>query len=222
MLFRSQIDRSRQELLTQFGALCSGMSASCRDISDQMKHVAMAAELNAILRQELELESLLRTVLEYVLKKIGSTNAAIFLPSTSGDFSLGAYVNYDCPKDSAETLLDHLADIIAPAMEAAPADEDIRQMRGLGQLRALGSGGDWLEDSTIAAFACRQDGECLGVVVLFRDRRNPFSPQTIQALRIVRDLFGKQLSRVIKTHHRHLPKNQWGGFAGGDDIDLAA
>jgi DNA-binding NarL/FixJ family response regulator len=214
--------RSRQELMNQLGTLCSGMSASCRDLTDQMKNVSLAAELNAILRQELDLESLLRTVLEYVLKKIGSTNAAIFLPSTSGDFTLGAYVNYDCPRDSAETLLDHLADIIAPAMESAPADEDIRLMKGLGELRAPGAGGEWLEDSTIAAFACRQEGECLGVVVLFRDRRNPFSPSTIHALRIIRELFGKQLRRVIRTHTRHLPKNQWGGFAGGDDVDLAA
>jgi hypothetical protein len=215
-----EMERSRDALLTQFDQLCTGLSASYRDLSDQMKHVTMAAELNAILRQELELESLLRTVLEYVLKKIGSTNAAIFLPSTTGDYTLGAYVNYDCPKDSAETLLDHMADTIAPAFEQR---EDIAMMRGLGELKANGSGSDWLEDSTIAAFSCRQDGECLGVVVLFRDRRNPFSAQTIHALKIIRDLFGKQLSRVIKTHHRHLPKNQWGGFgAGGDDIDLAA
>ena len=26
-----------------------------------------------------------------------------------GDYSLGAYVNYTCPKDAAEILLDHLA-----------------------------------------------------------------------------------------------------------------
>jgi hypothetical protein len=60
------------------------------------------------------------------------------------------------------------------------------------------------------------------VVVLFRDRRNPFNPAALHALKIIRELFGKQLGRVIKTHTRHQPKNQWGGFSGGDDIDLAA
>jgi len=196
------------------------MAGSYRDLTEQMKHVAMAAELNAILRQELDLESLLRTVLEYALKKIGPTNAAIFLPATSGDFSLGAYVNYDCPKESAEMLLDHLVDIIAPAFENR---EDIAVMKGLGELRdEPGPGGEWLEESVITAFSCRQDGDCLAVVVLFRERRNPFPPAALQALKIIRELFGKQLARVIKMHHRHLPKNQWGGFAGGDDIDLAA
>ena len=218
-----ELHKSRQELMNQFGAVCSGMSAGYRDLSEQIRHVSMAAELNAILRQELDLESLLRTVLEYVLKRIGSTNAAIFLPSTSGDFTLGAYVNYDCPKDSAETLLDHMADVIAPAFEAD--DGEIRIMRGLGGLtdQTFGPGVDWLEDSTIAAFSCRQDDECLGVVVLFRDRRNPFSPSTVHDLKIIRELFAKQLSRVIRVHHRHLPKDQWGGFGiDGDDVDLAA
>jgi DNA-binding response OmpR family regulator len=215
-----QLHDSRHELMDQFGSLCSGMADSCRDLTDQMKHVAMAAELNAVLRQELDLESLLRTVLEYALTKVGSTNAAIFLPSTSGDFSLGAYVNYDCPRESAEMLLDHLADIIAPAFEHR---EDIAVMKGLGELREVpGPGGEWLEESSIAAFSCRQDGECLAVVVLFRDRRNPFPAPVLTALRVIRELFGKQLARVIKTHHRHLPKNQFGGFAGEDDIDLAA
>src|SRR5262249_35681787 len=106
-----ELERSRSALLDQFETLCTSLSGSYRDLSDQKKPVSMAGELNAILGQELELESLLRTVLEYVLKKIGSTNAAIFLPTTAGDYTLGAYVNYDCPKDSAEMLLDHLADV---------------------------------------------------------------------------------------------------------------
>jgi hypothetical protein len=221
-----ELERSRRELLGQFGNVCSDVSAGYRAISDQIKHVSLAAELNAILRQELELESLLRTVLEYLLKKIGSTNAAIFLPSTSGDYTLGAYVNYDCPKDSAESLLDHMAGAVAPAFEER---EDIALMRGLGQLRRgldtdqRVGGADWLEDSTIAAFSCRQEGECMGVVVLFRDRRNPFSPAMVHTLKIIRELFGKQLARVIKTHHRHLPNHQWGGFgADNDDLDMAA
>lgn len=215
---------SRQALLGQLGSVCKDMAGACRDVSDQMKSVALAAELNTIFRQELDLESLLRTVLEYTLRKVGSTNAAIFLPSTTGDFTLGAYVNYDCPRDTAETLLDHLADIIAPAFEHR---DDIATMRGLSGLRAEpGSGGEWLEDSTITAFACRQDNECLGVVVLFRDRRSPFDAAAMEKIRIIRDLFGQQLARVIRTHHRHLPKNQWGGFfgekAGPDDLDIAA
>ena len=53
-------------------------------------------------------------MLEFTLSKIGSTNAAIFLPTSSGDYSLGAYVNYDIPRDGIEIMLDQLADVLAP------------------------------------------------------------------------------------------------------------
>ena len=49
-------------------------------------------------------------------------------------------------------------------------------------------------------------------------------------LSIIAEHFGSQLARVIHVHHRHLPKDQWGGFEtdmddeddGFGDIDLAA
>ncbi len=215
-----ELGRSRDALVTQLGSVCGDVAASYRDLSEQMTQVALASELNTIFRQELDLECLLRTVLEYTLKKIGPTNAAIFLPSQSGDYTLGAYVNYDCPRDTAETLLDHLADIIAPAFENR---DDVAVMRGLRDVRETpGPAGEWLEDSAVAAFSCRQDGECLAVVVLFRDRRNPYSPAAARTMRIIKDLFGQQLARLIRMHHRHLPNHQWGGFFGEGDKGMAA
>jgi hypothetical protein len=205
-----ELNRSRQTLMGQLANVCGDMAASYRDLSDQMKSVALASELNTIFRQELDLESLLRTVLEYTLKKVGPTNAAIFLPSQTGDYTLGAYVNYDCPRDTAETLLDHLSDIIAPAFESR---DDVAVMRGLKDLRSEpGPAGEWLEDSAVAAFSCRVDGECLAVVVLFRDRRTPYAGSVPQTLKIIKELFAQQLSRVVKMNYRHLPKHQWGGF----------
>ncbi len=215
-----ELARSRQSLVHQLGSVCGDLAANYRDISQHVSQVALAAELNTIFRQELDLECLLRTVLEYTLKKVGSTNAAIFLPNSAGDYTLGAYVNYDCPRDTAETLLDHLADIIAPAFENR---DDIAIMRGLTDLRGMpGPGGEWLEDSSVAAFACREEGECLAVVVLFRDRRTPFAGTAPKTLAIIRELFSKQMGRVVKMHHRHLPKHQWGGFFGEEDRGMAA
>jgi FixJ family two-component response regulator len=205
-----ELNRSRQSLMGQLGNVCNDMAASYRGLSEQMKQVALASELNTIFRQELDLECLLRTVLEYTLKKVGPTNAAIFLPAQSGDFTLGAYVNYDCPRDTAETLLDHLADIVPHAIEGR---DDVAVMRGLTELRGEpGPAGEWLEDSSVAAFSCRVDGECMAAVVLFRDRRTPFNGEAPGTLKIIKELFAQQLSRVVKMNYRHLPKHQWGGF----------
>lgn len=219
-----QLNQARHEVTRQVSSLCGDMVDAYQALSGQVLQISIASEFNSLIRQELDVESLLRTALEFILAKTGPTNAAVFLPATSSDFSLGAYVNYDCPKDAADVLLDHLAGIVAPRMEgqtelkAFTSDDELRDF--------LGDDAHWLAGSNAIAFACHQDGECLAVVILFRDRRNPFAPSLIPGMRIIAELFGKQLARVIHIHHRHLPKDQWGGFGaadeGEDDIDLAA
>jgi hypothetical protein len=218
-----RLNQARHEVTKQVSSLCGDMVNAYEELSGQVLHISIASEFNSLIRQELDVESLLRTALEYILAKTGPTNAAVFLPATSSDFSLGAYVNYDCPKDAADVLLDHLAGIVAPRMEG---QTELKVLCGDQELHDfLGDDAHWLSGNNAITFACHHDGECLAVVILFRDRRNPFAASLVPGLRIIADLFGKQLARVIHIHHRHLPKDKWGGFGadeGEDDIDLAA
>lgn len=218
-----RLNQARHEVTKQVSSLCGDLVNAYQELSGQVLELAVASEFNSLIRQELDVESLLRTALEFILAKTGPTNAAVFLPSTSSDFSLGAYVNYDCPKDAADVLLDHLTGIVAPRMEKQ------HEMKVLStedeMVEFMGEEAHWLADSRAVTFACHHDDECLAVVILFRDRRNPFPETLIPTLKVIADLFGKQLARVIHIHHRHLPKDQWGGFEADDeddDIDLAA
>jgi hypothetical protein len=85
----------------------------------------------------------------------------------------------------------------------------------------------WLGDSHVMAFACRFDDECLAIFLLFRDCKTPF-PEVLEGqLRTIRDLFASQLAKVIKIHHRHIPKDKWGALGDPEDFrddygDLAA
>ncbi len=199
------------QLLRQVGELASGVGGTCRTLSEQMERVALGAEFNALIRQELELEGLLRTTLEYVLKKAGSTNAAIFLPGTGGDYTLGAYINFDLPKDSAEIMLGQLADDLAPACEA---HRELTLVVNPGQLSMERIDEEhWLSGSTLAVRACWSDEECIAVLAVFRDRRHPFAESVKPALSVITELFGAQLARVIKTHYRGKPKEEWGSDA---------
>lgn len=215
--------KSRRELVANFTTLCGDMATTTSDLSSQLDLASLASEFNSLIRQELDIEGLLRTVLEYALPRLGNTNAAIFLPATSGEFSLGAYVNYDCPRDSAEVLLEHMSNCIAPAFEHEP---DIAVLPTHADLiKKLGHHAHWIDESTLLAFSCRHDNECLAIVTLFRDRKTPFPAGQLPMLRLIRDLFARQLARVIHTHHRHLPREKWGHFGepeGGSDMDLAA
>jgi FixJ family two-component response regulator len=218
------LNGARRELNSQVSSLCNDLVDAYQELSDRMVRVTIASEFQSVVRQELDVESLLRSALEFVLAKIGPTNAAVFLPASSEEFSLGAYVNYDCPKDTAEMLFEHLADTIAPRMVEV---EGVRSLSGQGDLCAyFGPEAHWLGEACALAFSCHHDDECLAVGLLFRDERSGFDDDAIELIDTISRIFGRQLGRVIHLHHRHLPREQW-GLQGGqddgyDDLDLAA
>lgn len=205
-----KLDNARREVSGQVGDLCNDLVEAYKDLSEQFGDVKIATEFNAIVRQELDIESLLRTMLEFTLSKIGSTNAAVFLPTSSGDYSLGAYVNYDIPKDAAEVMLDQLADSIAPRFEQTEGVITLATCNDMEE--ALGSDAHWLDDHGAMIISCTHEDECLGVLTLFRNLNRPFDQEDERTLSIIAKLFGEQLGRVIHVHHRHLPKDQWGSI----------
>lgn len=215
---------SRREVVERSGEMCGEMARACRDLARQVDEARMTAEVGTLFRQELDLESLLRTALELLLKKTGPTNAAVFLPSTSGDYTLGAYANYDCSRDSVESVMEQLAGVISPAFETAEEPTVLATWPELNL--ALGQDAHLIDESTLAVVPCRNDDECLAVLAFFRDRAMPFDERLVRTLGLVGEVLGEQLARVIRTHHRHLPRDKWGGLgdqmAGDDDIDLAA
>jgi DNA-binding response OmpR family regulator len=223
-----KLNDARHEVTEQVSSLCGDLVTAYQELADQIADLGTASEFNSLIRQELDVESVLRTALEYILAQTGPTNAAIFLPGngssggSGADFTLGAYVNYDVSKDMLDMVLEHLASFVPPRLEA---ENELKIISGAQELHAFfGDEAHWLGDSRAVAFACHHQGECLAAAILFRDGRNPFPEAVISTLRIVAALFGRQLARVIHIHHRHLPKDQWNGFCddGDDDIDLAA
>ncbi len=82
------------------------LDAARAETQRQVKEAAMASEFRTLVRQELEVEGLLRTSMEYLLSKCGPTNAAVFLDNGEGRWTLGAYVNYRIPRGSISTALE--------------------------------------------------------------------------------------------------------------------
>jgi len=172
----------------------------------------IASEYGKMIRRELDVESLLRSSLEYLLTKTGPTNAAIFLPTGHDDYSLGAYVNYDMPKDTVDVLLDHLADVVPARFEEEASIIRLRTDREI--VAALGEGLGWLSGTEMTIFTCVSNGETLAVAALFRDASKPFSSELDDTLNTLRSMFAEQLERVINIHNRHIPKSEW---PGGED-----
>jgi DNA-binding response OmpR family regulator len=191
---------SRQEVAQRLDRLCEDLAAAYQDVSGQISEVAMATEFRTLLRQELDLEDLLRTALEYLLAKTGPTNGAVFLPDTAGSFDLGAYVNYDCPRDSITVLLNHLCRAVCPQMAE---ESEIVSFEDADEFaRYIGVEAGFLAGCQVIAFACRHEARCLAVMVLFRSAREPFGEGLAGTLEILRGIFAEQVSQVIRIHHR--------------------
>ncbi len=199
-----KLNNARQEVSSQVDILCQDLVDAYREIADQLDEVAMASEFRTLVRQELDVEDLLRTMLEYLLTKTGPTNAAVFLPDAHGLYSLGAYVNYDCPRESIALLLDHLGDAVCPQMADESALISFEDAAEFGKW--IDADATYLDHSQIVAYACRHEGKCQAVVIAFRDESHPFDEDIAEAIETLRPIFAEQLDHVITIHHRAKPE----------------
>jgi DNA-binding response OmpR family regulator len=211
-----KLNTARHEISEQVDVLCDDLAAAYRDLTDQVQEVATSSEFKTLIRQELDVESLLRTALEYLLAKTGPTNAAVFLPGPNAEWNLGAYVNYDCPRETASVLLDHLGQQLCPVM----SDEaDIVRFDDADDFGAwIGVDPAFLSGSQVISFSCMHDEECMAIVVLFRKPSEPFKDELAALLDLLRDLFADQLATVIRVHHR--ASESWPEEAVDDDAEF--
>lgn len=198
-----KLNQDRLDVSAQVDVLCNDLVTAYQELADQMQQVVQGSEFGALIKNELDLEASLRTTLEFIVQKAGPCNAAIFLPATMDEYSLGGYVNYDCPGDSVDMLLDHLADVVAPKLTDR---EDVAHITSNEQMHTwIGDDAYYLADSEVIAFAARHDGETLAVLALFRDQAQPFDRAVLDACAGVGPQLGEALAKIIRVHHRHLP-----------------
>jgi FixJ family two-component response regulator len=196
-----KLTASRDEITQQVDVLCSDLVAAYQELATQMHQAVQTTEFAAQMGNELDLEALLRKTLEYLLQKAGPTNAAIFLPCNGDEYSLGGYVNYDCTSESADILLQHLADVLAPRLAKRTTALHVTDNATLTEW--IGDDAAYLEDAHVVAFPCRHDGEVLAAVALFRDGGQPFDSGFVEACNTVGPLLADFLARIIRIHHRH-------------------
>ncbi|MEM8782546.1 MAG: hypothetical protein AAGE65_06760 [Planctomycetota bacterium] len=211
-----QLNEARIDVSHQVDVLCSDLVTAYQELAQQFQNTVQTSEFNGIVSDELDLETLLRKTLEYLVSKAGATNAAIFLPATLDEYSLGGYVNYDCTADSADMLLEHLADVIAPKL--AEQDEYVHFESNQELHEWFDADAAYLDDSEVIGVPCHagqgDDRECLAVVVLFRDRDTPFDAAALDACSSLGPALGEALEKVIRVHHRVSFTQDEGHYAG--------
>ncbi len=197
-----KLNAAREEVSKQVDVLCNDLVTAYQELACQMQHVVQTSEFDGIVKDELDLEALLRKTLEHLMAKLGPANAAIFLPATMDEYSLGGYVNYDCTKEAADLLLEQLADSLAPRIAA---QEDLVHLTDREAIeRWIGPEAGSLGDCELLAVPCMNEDECLAVLVLFRDVDQPFVEDHLDRLSALAPMMGEALEKIIRVHHRSL------------------
>lgn len=204
-----KLNEARQEITQQVDVLCNDLVTAYQELATQMQQVVQTSEYTAIVRKELDLEQLLRRTLEHVLEKAGATNAALFLPSSMDEYSLGGYINYDQANGSPDFLLQHLADIVAP--QIAHRDELLHVTDNETISQWIGDDADYLEDCHMLASPCVFEDECLAVFVLFRDSETPYDAAAVETLTAISPVLAEHLARIIRVHHRCVVETEFEG-----------
>ncbi len=196
-----KLNQAHDDVSHQVDILCNDLVTAYQELATQLNDISETRQFTQLLRDELDLEQVLRKTLEHLLQKAGPTNAAIYLPTTADEHTLGGYVNYDCSSESADVLLEHLAAVAAPRFARHEQIVHVTDNETMDHL--LGDDWNYLADSHMLALACRHQGEVLAVLMLFRDGREPFDADLPAYVESIAPLLAERLAKVIRVHHRH-------------------
>jgi len=207
-----KLNSAHEDVTRQVDILCNDLVTAYQELANQFSQVSETRGYSQMIENELDLELILRKTLEHLLAKFGPTNGAIFLPTMADEYTLGGYVNYDCSAESADVLLEHLANVVAPRVSGKDKPLHITDNEVMADL--IGDDWNYLADSHAVVVPARHEGECLAVLIVFRDGSEPFTGSMVSYLGSMAPILAKYLAKVIRIHHRHTMKDDDGLAAG--------
>lgn len=216
-----KMNEARHRVEEEIDSLNNELANAHCDTQNKMQQVAIGAEFQTLVSQELEVESMLRTALGYMLTRVGAMNAAVYLREGTMDWGIGAYINYDRQPEQFQPLIDTMGPIVCPAIST---EEQIKHTVN-GESFADAAGLDPIDFSgnEVVTFGCFSNDRCMAVIVLFRDESRAFNTEAITTLETLRTIFGQQLGTILKIHRR--AESHWPSESIDDDdwsIDQAA
>ena len=213
MLLCDKINNERHRVEEENDALNNELANAHCDTKKKMQQVAIGAEFQTLVSQELDVESMLRTALGYMLTRIGSMNAAVYLREGAIDWGIGAYINYDRQPEQFQSLIDELGPAVCPVISGekdikyTPSGESFANTMDLEAVDFSGSG--------VVSYGCHSGDRCMAVVVLFRDDARAFDAEALDTIETIRTIFGHQLGTILKIHRR--AESQWPSESVDDD-----
>ncbi len=191
-----QLSKARKEIGAQVDLLCHDLVKAYQDIARQLHTTQTTGDFATTLGQDLDIETMMRATMQYILKHAGPVNAAVFLPDSEGNYVLGAYLDLDT---KAETML---VEVIAQTLVPhAVSTRDFVQFTDDTAIHAkfaqpMLHGRSWL-----AVAACHQK-DPMAVIVAFRNQDEAMPATVRTTLESIAAVLGERISRLMDIHNR--------------------
>ena len=216
-----KMNEERRRVEEENDSLNSALANAHCETQKKIQQVAIGAEFQALVSQELEVESMLRTALGYMLTRVGAMNAVVYLREGDVDWGIGAYINYDRQPEQFQSLVNTVGSTVCHTLAT---EEDIKHFTN-GEAFANTMELDPFDfaGNEVVSYGCFSGDRCMAVVVLFRDDSRSFNPEAMDTIETLRTMFGEQLGTILKIHRR--AETQWPSESIDDDdwsIDKAA
>src|SRR5439155_20755443 len=137
-----------------------------------------------LLKEAIDLEQMLCHAMDWILRKAGYCNVAVWLASEDEGYQLGAYMKYTIAGE--EPFTNAMRTSIVPLVTKEGflhfSAEQAEQNLTPAEL-------DFMRQQTVMAVNCTYLGEALAALVLFRDDRSPFTEDDAAMLKAISGIF---------------------------------
>jgi DNA-binding response OmpR family regulator len=200
-----RLNKARREISQQVDLLCNDLVRAYQEMAQQLNVSQLSAEYLETVKGELEVEGILRGTMEWILRKLGPVNAAVYLPAGDEFLSLGAYLNLDTQGDAA--LIEALGKTVVEqarrggAGAATTFDDDSLLTEHFGDDAHTLLGKSWL------AVGCYTPRECMGVLVIFRKQEEGKGGDagTLGMMEAIAPVLATRIEQALSFYHRLHP-----------------
>ena len=199
-LFR--VVKAQAKLEAELESLAGGIEDACEETGGRLRKLVIEAEFRGLISQELGAEDALRTSMQYLIHKVGVSNAIVATPGFDG-WQLGAYVNVDAPREATQDVVDR---VLERANDFASASVTCSTGNELQAKLDLDHPG--LDGRTCVWTGAYYEAEAKASLIFFRNESSPFRQEDLETIDVVSNLLGRQLGGLEQIELRAQPEEE--------------
>jgi FixJ family two-component response regulator len=185
-----RLNSARHTVSKKVDLLCNDLINSYSELSRDFEVARVEQDLRTSLTNARDLEQLLANSMDWLVRRFGKCNAAIFLALEDDEYQVAACMNHTLTGTRA--LFDALREALLPVIQREGFvhfnEDEVGQQLSKEQLKHLGV-------QTLLGVDCTFAGQSLASIMLFRDADTPFLDTDEQTLRAMGPVLGNALIR---------------------------